>query len=281
MIDLLKPRRNGFLKWSMAVLLCICFSDCFAWNTNNILLTGYWPPTNEMLTKFSTDQQLNPDGWQGQNWEGSGYNIYAYFPTFPYGIGKGEGDFEVDYQDTSADFWRITSEVNPVAILSYGGGAGPWEIEYNARNLPKDSWGSDYQNPEKPDSKPEIDMPDYYERHSTLPVDAIAEAIDQAAIGVNAWVDYGGNPGAFLCEYMAYHGMWYQDLHSSETDPFRCIAAGFTHVSNSITLEQAILASDIALRVTIDYVDLVLIPEPATLCLLGLGALALLRKRRV
>jgi hypothetical protein len=182
---------DGTLKLTVAGLLFIAVNTCFAVHTNNIMLTGYWPPTNNMLVQFSTDPVLNPGGWQGQNWQSSGYDIYAYFPTFPGGTGsnpKGNGDFEVDYQDTSADFWRITAEIHPVAILSYGNGAGPWEIEYNARNLPTNSWSSDYQNPKKPDSKPEIDMPDYYARHSTLPVDAIAEAIDQAGLGINAWV---------------------------------------------------------------------------------------------
>src|SRR6188474_964335 len=35
-----------------------------------ILLTGYWPPTNEMIRHFSTDPVQNPGGWMGSNWEG-------------------------------------------------------------------------------------------------------------------------------------------------------------------------------------------------------------------
>lgn len=275
--------RDGTLKLAVAGLLFIAANTCFAVHTNNIMLTGYWPPTNNMLVQFSTDPALNPGGWQGRNWSNTSYDVYAYFPTFPGGTGsnpKGTGDFEVDYQDTSADFWRIVDEIHPVAILSYGNGAGPWEIEYNARNLPKNSWVSDYQNPKKPDSKPEIDMPDNYVRHSTLPVDTIAQAIDQAGLGVNAWVDYNGNPGAFLCEYMAYHVMWYQDIHKDPFDLYQCAAAGFTHVSGSLTLAQAVAASDIALGVTIDYLNTVVSPEPATIALLGLGVLALLRKRK-
>ena len=30
-----------------------------------IMVTGYWPPTNEMVRHFSQDPDLNPDGWQG------------------------------------------------------------------------------------------------------------------------------------------------------------------------------------------------------------------------
>ena len=69
----------------------------------HVLITGYWPPTNEMLRQWSQDPEQNPGGWVGENWEGRGYNIYAFFPEFPGGTGqnpKGDGDFEVDYQDT-------------------------------------------------------------------------------------------------------------------------------------------------------------------------------------
>ena len=81
------------------ILICWSAAASFAANTTNIMLTGYWPPSNEMLRKFSTDPNQNPGGWQGENWEGRGYNIYAYFPEFPGGTGsnpKGEGDLEVD-----------------------------------------------------------------------------------------------------------------------------------------------------------------------------------------
>ena len=164
-----------------------------------------------------------------------------------------------------------------MAILSYGQGAGPWELENYAVN--RSSWSnsgySGYPNPSPPDST----MLAGSKRYSTLPMGAIRDAINSAGIGVDAWIDNNG-PGAFLCAYMAYHDMWYQSLHSSESDPYRCIAAGFTHVSGSLTPAQAIAASDIALRATIDYVDSVIpAPEPATIALLGLGVLALLRKR--
>ena len=32
-----------------------------------IMVTGYWPPTNEMVRHFSQDANLNPNGWQGEN----------------------------------------------------------------------------------------------------------------------------------------------------------------------------------------------------------------------
>ena len=47
-----------------------------------IIVTGFWPPTNEMIRHFSQDINLNPSGWLGDNWENRGYDIISYFPTF-------------------------------------------------------------------------------------------------------------------------------------------------------------------------------------------------------
>ncbi|MCA9298328.1 MAG: hypothetical protein KDA28_04640, partial [Phycisphaerales bacterium] len=103
----------------------------------HILLTGYWPPTNEMVRHFSTNPERNPDGWAGANWEGRGYHVYSYFPEFPNGVGQGVGDLEVDYQDTSADFWPIAEAVAPTALITFSRGSfgRDWEIEFAQRNL--------------------------------------------------------------------------------------------------------------------------------------------------
>jgi hypothetical protein len=221
------------------------------------MLTGFWPPSNEMLRKFSTDPNQNPGGWQGQNWEGRGYDVYAYFPEFPGGVGgnpKGNGDFEVDYQDVSSDFWRITGNIHPVAILSYGKGSMWWEIEYNARNL--SAWCNDYLSPLQPTPfPPDGSVPADSIRNSTLPVQAIADAINNSGIGVNAFVDWDGDPGAFLCEYMAYHDAWYKSLHSDPSDQYLCLAAGFTHVPAGLSVSTATTVCEVALRATIDYLD--------------------------
>ena len=250
--------RRKFCTILCALLLILgAAAASFAGNTRNIMLTGYWPPTNEMLRKFSTDPNQNPGGWQGENWEGRGYDIYAYFPEFPGGTGsnpKGDGDFEVDYQDVSSDFWRITANINPVAILSYGKGAVSWELEYNARNL--SGWNSDYLDPFGPNpSPPDSGKPADYTRNSTLPVQAIADAINNSGIGVNAWADWDGDSGASLCEYMAYHVAWYQELHSDPCDQYRCLAAGFTHVPSSLSVSTATIVCEIALLSVIDYLD--------------------------
>ncbi len=72
---------------STSVLLVLFTFAPSAWAafTNNILITGYWPPTNEMIRRFSTSATQNPTGWIGENWEGRGYNVHSFFPEFPGG----------------------------------------------------------------------------------------------------------------------------------------------------------------------------------------------------
>jgi len=267
---------NSLLSRKSCAILCAGFlifilaaDVCLAGHTTNIMLTGYWPPTNEMLRKFSTDPNQNPGGWQGQNWEGRGYDIYAYFPEFPGGTGsnpKGNGNFEIDYQDVGSwsppaaptgDFWRITSQIHPVAIMSFGQGSGPWEIEYNARNLPSSTWTDDYLSPLKPTpAPPDTTQSSGYVRHSSLPVEAIAEAINSSSgLGINAWVDWDVDPGHFLCEYMAYHDGWYQNLHSDPCDQYYCVAAGFTHLAAGVTPSNGTVGVEAALRALISHLD--------------------------
>ena len=67
---------------------------------NKILLTGYWPPSNEGIRSFSQNHLLNPNGWIGGNWENRGYDIVSYFPIFTdpdcESCGQGYGNLEVD-----------------------------------------------------------------------------------------------------------------------------------------------------------------------------------------
>lgn len=257
--------------------------DAQAAFTNNILLTGYWPPTNEMVRHFSTNPKQNMSGWQGENWEDRGYDIFSYFPEFSGGVNsnpQGEGDFEVDYQDTSADWWRITAEVNPVAIITFSRGNedASWEVETQQRNL-RGGWRIDYEPPYKPTPRPpDASVPVGTIRPATLPVDDIASAVTGLGIGLDAFVDYEGYGGAFLSEFIAYHGVWYQDLHKEVNDPFRSVAAGHIHVGSEVTIELGRLATEESLRVLLDYVDSILVPEPATMWLLLIGLSALRRR---
>lgn len=223
----------------------------------NVMLTGYWPPTNEMLRPFSPNPAQNPAGWAGENWEGRGYNIYAFFPEFPQGLGQGVGDFEVDYQDTSADFWRIAAEVQPVVILTFGraGDDYSWEVEYRQRNLHGAYWIDDYLAPLRPTpAPPDSAVPHSYVRWSSLPVYTVVDAVNDAHVGVQAFHD-AGFCGAFLCEFIAYHGCWYHDLHAERSDPLWMAAAGHVHVGGYVGLSSATQAAQITLRTVLEHVD--------------------------
>lgn len=227
-------------------------------NLPNIMLTGYWPPTNEMLRRFSPSLTQNPEGWIGENWEGRGYNIYAFFPEFPNGMGKGEGDFEVDYQDTSVDFWYYTAALQPIAVMTYGRAADDttWQVEMRQRNLPWHMWLDDYLAPVKPTpAPPDSSAPPSYVRYSSLPVDDIAAAVNAANLGITAYVDTLDFCGEFLCEYVAYHGVWYHGLHMDPLDPASVWAAGHIHVGGLVSLAGATEATKISVRQTITSID--------------------------
>lgn len=215
----------------------------------NVIITGYWPPSNQMLTDFSQDKELNPTGWQGNNWKGLGYHVYAFFPLFSGGTEsnpKGEGDFEVDYQDTLMDFQRITGEYKPIAIICYGIGKGPWEIEEDA--VVHSRWHDDYVPPTQPDINWLKEVLKDGAGHSTLPTEAIAEAVNNADIGVHAWVDKEGDAGDFLCDYITCLATAYQQSHNEPMQKDYCAAAGFIHLGPMLTLEQAKQAQEITLE---------------------------------
>jgi hypothetical protein len=275
---------------SLTALLWIVSSA--AGQTRNIMLTGYWPPTNEMVRGFSTDPVKNPMGWQGGNWQGLGYDIHSFFPefnNFP-SDRQGTGDFEVDYQDTSADWWRITDMVKPVAIVTFSRtDAVPttWEVEWRQRNL--FGWVDDYSAPFQPTpAPPDSSVPAGHIRYSSLPMENIAAAVQEN--GIRATIDRQSFGGGFLSEFIAYHGTWYHDLHADAGDPFRNVAAGHIHVGGSLTAEQTSVAVDATLRQVVAHVDRVLgfrhafvgniaIPEPSSLWLVLLGSSFLLLAR--
>lgn len=228
-----------------------------------IMLVGYWPPSNEAVRPFSDDPVQNPGGWIGENWEGRGYDIYAYFPEFTppncNSCGKGTGDFEVDYQDTSADWWTIVNQVKPVAIITFSrtGGNFSWEAEMNCFN--RATWINDYVDPRQPTPAPPDDsVPAGTLRPSRLPVEQIVVDIDAANLGLNAFVCYSNSAGGFLSEFLGYHGVWYQAIHNHPDDPDFCVAAGHVHVGDSIAWSVARMAAQVTLRTVIDYIDPIL-----------------------
>lgn len=259
-----------------------------AGHTNNIMITGYWPPTNWMVSRFSTNPELNPDGWIGGNWEGRGYNVYSYFPTFnpddgP-NWGKGTGDFEVDYQDTSSDWRRIVNEVKPAAIITFSrGSAGVnWEVESRLKMRAVNGWFPDYLEPKRPSA----DMPIFADLApnqivpSTLPMQGIVDAVKASGAISNAYIDTGnGFGGAFLSEFIGLHGEWYNLQHSGVNDPYRNYAAGHIHVGIDTPLGAANMATEATLRVMTDYLDTV-VPAPGTAAAVSLGLASLVRRRR-
>lgn len=245
----------SFLLLLLVPVVCVV-SGCSPVR-RNIVLTGYWPPTNQMLAQFSTDKKLNPSGWKGRNWRHLGYDVYSFFPTFPKGLREnpeGQGDFRVDYQATQADLRRITRQLIPIAIISFGRGDGPWEVEYSAVNSVE--WTDDFVEPVQMSKlPPEQIVPVGYKRHSSLPVAEIAEAVNQAQIGVHAWVDWEGNPGTSLGNYIAYLVSWYEDFYSDASELERCLAGGFIHVSADLPLDEAVKATEITLETTINHIE--------------------------
>ncbi len=227
-----------------------------------IMMTGYWPPSNEALRRFSPNPEQNPAGWIGSNWEGSGYDVVSFFPEFVPpncdNCGKGTGDLEVDYQDTSLDFWHIASEVKPIAIITFSRGSTnlSWEVEMNQYN--RLVWINDYLPPLQPTpAPPDGSVPANTLRLSKLPVKEIVNAVNEANLGLNAFVCYSGDGGGFLSEFIAYHGVWYQAINASPASPDWCIVGGHIHVGGLVSWETARQAAEITLRQVIQRVDTV------------------------
>jgi hypothetical protein len=223
-----------------------------------IVITGYWPPTNEMLRRWSANTVQNPQGWIGGNWEGRGYDIYAFFPEFPGGLGRGEGDFEVDYQDTSADWWSIIPAYSPIAIITFSRAntTNGWELEGGNRTYIASQWSADYLAPTRP--TPELPImqlePPLTERYSTLPIPEIIAAVQASGAAVNPFSTVIDD-GKFLSNFIGYHGCWYRVLHGAVGDPAWLICSGHIHVGMNTQLAAAVTATEVTLRTLVAYLD--------------------------
>jgi hypothetical protein len=229
--------------------------------TKNVVLMGYWPPTNEMLRPWSTDPTQNPDGWIGKNWGGHGYDVHAFFPEFPPdgdpnndaigddgAVGSPDFDLRVDYQATSADFWRIVDMLQPVILVttSRGGQIG-WEVEaiegghgMNNNPDPAQDWASDKHGADLLPTEATIEARSWsaistFRQGNTLPsqlpIDAIVAAT--SALGVtNVAVDQGTS-GNFLSGFLGLHGLYYNSVTPHN------VAAGHIHVGNGMPVADA------------------------------------------
>ncbi len=223
-----------------------------------IMLTGYWPPTNEMVRHFSQDAELNPEGWQGENWEGLGYDVVSFFPEFIPAdcndCGQGFGDLEVDYQDFSKDYWPIVEQVQPVAIITFSRGFNDMSWELENRVVNRTNWYDDYTPPLLPTPNPPDDSVDnYHVRYTSLPVEAIITDIIRAEIGLAPYLD-DTNAGMFLSEFAGYHGVWYKENYDEDVD-IPCFSGGHIHVGKQIDWNTARQATEISLRALIAHVD--------------------------
>lgn len=230
----------------------------------NILVCGYWPPTNEMVRPFSTNEDLNPDGWIGENWEDRGYDVHSYFPTFDPAdcevCGQGEGDLEVDYQDTSEDWWNIVDSLNPIAIITFSRGGGMdfrWELEWMTTNWDESQWIEDFEEPLLPTpSPPDSLWPQNTPRYSSLPMDSIEMAMNLSGLSLYPVIDYTFGTGNYLSEYLGYHGVWYKAQMDSLNQLDRsCHMAGHIHVGGLADWSEAFEAVSITLREVIEVLD--------------------------
>ena len=223
-----------------------------------IMITGYWPPTNEMVRHFSQNIDLNPNGWDGGNWEGLGYDIVSFFPEFDppncNSCGQGFGDLEVDYQDFSRDFWTIISSVNPVAIITFSRGFNDMSWELENRVVNRTNWYDDYTSPFLPTPNPPDNTVDnYHIRYSSLPINEIIDAITNLDLGLNVYLD-NTNAGLFLSEFAGYHGVWYKEIYEQDSS-IPCFSAGHIHVGAQIDWGLAKEATEITIRTLAEYLD--------------------------
>lgn len=239
----------------------------------NLVVMGYWPPTNEMLRPWSTNAEQNPDGWIGEDWEGYGYDVYSFFPEFPPdgdptnddigdpgAVGSPDFDLQVDYQATSADFWRIVDTYQPVILVttSRGGEIG-WEIEAlegghgMMNNMgPAMDWSSDKYGADQFPTEETIDAASWeaistYRKGNTLPSQLPLDEIFTltSELGVTDVVIDQETSGNFLSGFLGLHGVYYNQLAPHN------VAAGHVHVGYGLPVADASMLIEETLRAVI------------------------------
>lgn len=258
----------------------------------NILLVGYWPPTNLMLKQFSRSPRQNGGTYAGKNWKGLGYNIIAVFPDFDEGdvfeynhVGPeypvGSGFFKVDYQDTYRDFVWCTEYYKPCAIISFSR-MGDWEeIVLEPGHMVCEEWSSDKRFPTQP-SKKWSTRPSkrfsalsnnripYSSNHflglgragtylqGSLPRDKIVEAATKRGELDGIRIHAAGTletTGDFLSNYIGALGAKYKKDHGYAEQGYQCRASGHVHVGGGTPVEKVKIFSEVAICETIKHID--------------------------
>jgi len=115
-------------------------------------------------------------------------------------------------------------------------------------------WTADFTEPYFPTpTPPDSSVAAETQRNSSLPMDSIVTAINSANLGLNPYIDYSDGAGAYLSEFMGYHGVWYKAMMDSLNLP--CYTAGHVHVGGLIDWEIARVAAKVTLREVIKIVD--------------------------
>jgi len=232
----------------MSLLLALLAAFTAQAATKNILVTGYWPPTNKMLVELKAN---------GKNWRRLGYDVYAFYPENTEKDGVGEGDFRVDFASVYNDFMRVTGELKPVAILSFGAGQGPWELERVFYPYFTD-WFLKGEIPSTVGVKTLYPIPatlaQKVPRRSSLPLEKISAAVEKIGdAGLMPWIDESGGAGDYVCAFTGFLETWYESEHRDPSDEAHVKAAGFIHVngdeekakaSMEASLEALILSLD-------------------------------------
>ena len=171
----------------------------------------------------------------------------------------GSGDLEVDYQDTSEDWWNIVDSINPIAIITFsrGGIDYRWEIEWMTTNWIESEWIEDFEEPTYPTpSPPDSTWPQNAPRYSSLPMDSIELAMNLSGLNLYPVIDYTFGTGNYLSEYLGYHGVWYKaQMDSLDQLDRSCYLAGHIHVGGLADWEEAHEAVKITLREVIEVLD--------------------------
>ena len=242
-----KDEHGAISAWSKDLKVTVNYEN----QRRNIMLTGFWQPTSQMLVGFCTDPGVNPDGWQGENWENLGYDIYSFVANEYY---NNSGTWEMRYQQIWNEYWNIVDQLHPIAIIGFGQGGkeNTWRIESKAVNWNK--WYVDDDGKQPSPNPPDDTVCPGYIRFSTFPIRQIEKAINNQT-SINAEINYLGTPGFYICAYMAYLQLWYKAQHSDLDDEFLCKAAGFIHVNKNVSLDECIKATNITIRNTVEKVN--------------------------